>query len=64
MVDMEKENKIPFEDFSGGEIIVRAEGLKKTFSLSRKQQRIEKTKSPRKVAVNGLSFSARRGEIY
>ncbi len=64
MVDMEKENKIPFEDFSGGEIIVRAEGLKKTFSLSRKQQRIEKTKSPRKVAVNRLSFSARRGEIY
>ena len=43
---------------------MRAEGLKKTFSLSRKQQRIEKTKSPRKVAVNGLSFSARRGEIY
>lgn len=61
---MEKENKTPFGDFSDGEEIVRAAGLKKTFSLSRKQQRIEKTKETRKIAVNGLSFSARRGEIY
>ncbi len=44
--------------------IVRAENLKKTFTLSRKQQRLEKTSETRKVAVNGLSFSANRGEIY
>ncbi len=47
-----------------GEEIVRADGLKKTFTLSRKQQKIEKTGEKRKVAVNGLSFSAYRGEIY
>ena len=46
------------------EEIVRADGLKKTFTLSRKQQRIEKTSITRKVAVDGLSFSAYRGEIY
>lgn len=46
-----------------GEEIVRAENLKKTFTLSRKQQKTEKT-GPRKVAVNGLSFSAYKGEIY
>ena len=44
--------------------IVRAENLKKTFTLSRKQQRVEKTTSTRKVAVDGLSFSAYRGEIF
>ncbi len=47
-----------------GEEIVRAEALKKTFTLSRKQQKIEKTTLTRKVAVDGLSFSAYRGEIY
>lgn len=46
-----------------GEEIVRAQGLKKTFTLSRKQQKTERS-GPRKVAVNGLSFSAYRGEIY
>lgn len=46
------------------EIIVRAENLKKSFELSRKQQKIEKTQQKRKTAVNGLSFTARRGEIY
>ncbi len=46
------------------EEIVRAEGLKKTFTLSKKQQRIEKTGETRRVAVDGLSFSAYRGEIY
>lgn len=44
--------------------VVRAENLKKTFTLSRKQQKIEKNMLKRKVAVNGLSFSAYRGEIY
>lgn len=38
--------------------------VKKTFNLSRKQQRIEKTNNKKKVAVNGLSFTAYPGEIY
>ncbi len=46
------------------EEIVRAEGLKKTFTLSKKQQKIERTGETRRVAVNGLAFSAYRGEIY
>ncbi len=44
--------------------IVRAEGLRKTFTLSKKQQKIERTGETRRVAVDGLSFSAYRGEIY
>lgn len=52
----------PFSDF--GEEVVRAENLRKTFTLSRKQQRLERTDFPRKVAVDGLSFTAQRGEIY
>lgn len=47
-----------------GEEIVRAEGLRKTFTLSRKQQKIERTGITRKTAVDGLSFSAYRGQIY
>ncbi|MBR2336583.1 MAG: ABC transporter ATP-binding protein [Clostridia bacterium] len=38
--------------------------LVKSFKLSRKQQRIEKTNLKVKVAVNGLSFTAKKGEIY
>lgn len=45
------------------EEIVRVENLKKIFKLSKKQQKIEKS-GPEKVAVNDLSFSAYRGEIY
>ena len=44
--------------------IVRVDGLRKTFTLSRKQQKIERTSETRRIAVNGLSFSAYRGEIY
>ena len=44
--------------------ILRAEGLRKTFILSRKQQQLEKTKQKVKVAVDGLSFEANRGEIF
>ncbi len=44
--------------------VVRAENLRKTFLLSRKQQRLEKTNAKRKIAVDGLSFSAFGGEIY
>ena len=46
------------------ENVLVATGLKKTFKLSRKQQRIERTDKTVKVAVDGLSFTARRGEIY
>ena len=46
------------------EEIVRVENLRKTFSLSRKQQKIEKTSVATKTAVNGLSFTANRGEVY
>ena len=46
------------------ENILQASGLKKEFTLSKKQQRIEKTKVQKRVAVDGLSFSVRRGEIY
>lgn len=38
--------------------------LTKTFKLSKKQQRIEKTNSKVKVAVNDLSFTTKQGEIY
>ena len=44
--------------------ILIAKNLKKTFQLSRKQQMLEKTKQKYKVAVDGLSFSAYRGEIF
>ncbi|MDD3122266.1 MAG: ATP-binding cassette domain-containing protein [Candidatus Izemoplasmatales bacterium] len=38
--------------------------ISKTFHLSKKQQRIEKSDSKVKVAVDGLSFEAYEGEIY
>lgn len=38
--------------------------LVKTFKLSKKQQRIDKTDVRVKVAVDGLSFTAKKGEIY
>lgn len=46
--------------------ILEVQGLKKTFKLSAKQQKLEKTKAKAKVktAVDGLSFTARRGEIF
>ncbi len=44
--------------------ILKAEHLKKTFHLSAKQQRLEKTDSRVKVAVDDLSFAAYKGEIY
>ncbi len=44
--------------------IVRVDNLRKTFTLSKKQQKIEKTMITRKVAVDGLSFCAYRGQIY
>ncbi len=46
------------------EEILRVEGLSKTFTLSKKQQKIERTTQRKKVAVDNLSFTANRGEIF
>lgn len=46
------------------EEILKLENLRKTFKISRKQQRIEHTSKTVKVAVDNLSFSAYRGEIF
>lgn len=46
------------------EELLRVEELCKTFTLSRKQQKIERTSARRKVAVDHLSFNAFRGEIF
>jgi len=46
------------------EEIIRVENIRKTFRLSRKEQKLEKTKEKVKVAVDGLSFSVKSGEIY
>ncbi len=46
------------------EEILKVEGLSKTFTLSRKQQKIEHTNTKRKVAVDNLTFEAYRGEIF
>ena len=45
------------------EILV-CNNLSKTFKLSKKQQKINKTNDTLKVAVNNLSFKAYKGEIY
>lgn len=44
--------------------MLKIEHISKTFLLSKKQCRIEKTKNRKKVAVNDLSFIANEGEIY
>ena len=44
--------------------ILRVEGLSKTFQLSRKQQKIERTERKEIVAVDDLSFTANKGEIF
>ncbi|MDD3113387.1 MAG: ABC transporter ATP-binding protein [Candidatus Izemoplasmatales bacterium] len=46
------------------EAAIRVMDISKTFNLSRKQQKIEQTKSKIKVAVDGLSFDAYPNEIY
>ncbi len=43
---------------------LEVKNIKKTFRLSRKQRRIEHTDERKRIAVKGLSFTARRGEIY
>lgn len=46
------------------EEILRVEHLCKSFELSRKQQKIEGTTRSKIVAVNDVSFSAYKGEIF
>ena len=45
------------------EVLV-VQNLKKTFKLSKKQQKLEKTNAKVKVAVDDLSFKAYAGQIY
>ena len=44
--------------------ILQVNGLSKKFKLSSKQQKLEKTKQKVKIAVDNLSFSAYKGEIF
>ncbi len=46
------------------EDILIVNGLRKTFNMSRKQQKLEKTNLKVKVAVNDISFNVHKGEIY
>jgi sodium transport system ATP-binding protein len=44
--------------------VLCVQNLTKTFSISNKQRRIEKTNERTKVAVNDISFAAYKGEIF
>ncbi len=44
--------------------LIKVESLSKTFKLSSKQQKIEKTNEKVRKAVNNLSFEAYEGEIF
>lgn len=46
------------------EKLLEINNISKTFTLSKKQQKLEKTNLKKKVAVDGLSFHAYKGEIY
>lgn len=46
------------------EEILKVDKLSKTFILSKKQQAIEKTTEKKKVAVDNLSFTAYKGEVF
>lgn len=46
------------------EELIQVKELCKTFTLSAKQQKLEKTKEKIKVAVDGLSFTAYKGEVF
>lgn len=46
------------------EEILKVESLGKTFTLSKKQQKLEKTNEKKRIAVNDLSFTAYRGEVF
>ena len=44
--------------------MLKVQNLRKTFRISAKQQKIEKTKQRIKVAVDNLSFTAYEGEVF
>ena len=44
--------------------ILKAENLVKTFALSDKQRKTLGTNEKKKIAVNGISFTARSGEVF
>jgi sodium transport system ATP-binding protein len=44
--------------------IIRVNGLSKTFKLSAKQQKLERTRQRTRIAVDNLSFTAYEGEIF
>ena len=46
------------------ECLINATGLRKTFKLSKKQQKINRSSETLKVAVDGVSFKCFAGEIY
>ena len=46
------------------EEIMKVKGLNKTFTLSQKQQKIEKTNEKKRIAVHDLSFTSYRGEVF
>ena len=46
------------------EELLVVQNLRKTFKLSAKQQKLEKTKDKIKVAVNDISFKAYKGEVF
>ena len=46
------------------EELLQVKELRKTFTLSANQQKIENTKEKVKVAVDGLSFTAYKGEVF
>ena len=46
------------------EVFIKAEGLRKTFKISRKQQKINRSNVGHKVAVDNVSFQCYAGEIY
>ena len=43
---------------------IEVKGLDKSFKLSAKQQKVEKTKRKTVHAVDNISFSIKKGEIY
>ena len=45
-------------------VILKAEGLTKTFRLSSKQQKLQNTKKKVIIAADNVSFEAHQGEIY
>jgi len=46
------------------ENVVEVKNISKTFSLTRKQRKLENSRENKKVAVNNISFSVKEGEIY